>query len=220
MSIVYLYGFASGPQSNKAQFFKEKFSSLGVHFDIFDYVPNEESFSNLKTSSLLKNLHSYLKLNYANEEIILFGSSFGAFLSVWYVTKHPERIKKLILIAPGLRFSASFISETHGINSSFWKKQGSINIFHYRYNREIPLNCTFYEDLVENPPPDFDKLEIPIPILILHGNSDNVVPIAWSKQFIDYNRQVILHVLNGNHQLFDQKDTMWDLVKDFLNLSS
>ncbi len=220
MSIVYLYGFASGPQSNKAQFFKEKFSSLDVHFDIFDYIPNEESFINLKTSSLLKSLHSYLELNYANEEIILFGSSFGALLSVWYVTKHPERIKKLILMAPGLRFSASYISEKHGINSSIWKKQGSINIFHYRYNREIPLNYTFYEDLVENPPPDFDKLEIPIPILILHGNSDNVVPIAWSKQFVNHNRQVLLHVLNGNHQLLDQKDTMWDLVKDFLNLSS
>ncbi|MFX1283863.1 MAG: YqiA/YcfP family alpha/beta fold hydrolase [Promethearchaeota archaeon] len=219
MHILYLYGFASGPQSNKAQFFKEKFNSLDVPFDIFDYIPNRESFSNLKTSKLLENLHSYIELNYTKEtDIVLFGSSFGAFLSVWYTSKHPERVQNLILIAPALRFSAHLICETHGINPSLWEKQGLINVFHYRYNGEIPLKYTFYEDLVENPLPDFDKVGISIPILILHGKSDNVVPIIGSKQFADSNRQVTLHELNGDHQLLDQKDAMWDLVKDFLGI--
>lgn len=218
MIILYLYGFASGPQSDKAQFFKNKFTSLGVTFDIFDYIPDEESFRNLTTSLLLENLHSYIELNYPKEHIILFGSSFGGFLLTWYVSRHPERIRKLILMAPALRFSVSSVCKIHGITPSLWKKQGFVLVSHYRYNREIPLNYTFYEDLLTNPPPDFKNVEIPIPTLILHGKSDEVVPVAWSQTFADLNQQVLLYTLEGNHQLLDQKEIMWELVKEFLGI--
>ncbi len=218
MIILYLYGFASGPQSDKAQFFKNKFTSLGVTFDIFDYIPDEESFRNLTTSLLLENLHSYIGLNYPKEHLFLFGSSFGGFLLTWYASRHPERIRKLILMAPALRFSASSVCKIHGITPSLWKKQGFVLVSHYRYNREIPLNYTFYEDLLTNSPPDFINVEISIPTLILHGKSDEVVPVAWSQTFADLNQQVLLYTLDGNHQLLDQKEIMWELVKEFLGI--
>jgi len=54
MKLLYFYGFSSGPQSNKAQFFKNKFSGLkpSIEFQIVDYIPNRESFTNLRTSKL------------------------------------------------------------------------------------------------------------------------------------------------------------------------
>ena len=219
MRILYLYGFASGPGSDKAQFFKNKFSSLNVLFDIFDYIPDKESFKNLKTSLLLENLHSYIGLNYPKDDLILFGSSFGGFLLAWYANRHPEKkIRKLILMAPALGFSASRILKILEITPSIWKEQGFVPVFHYRYNREIPLAYSFYEDLSTNPPPNFEKMITPIPTLILHGTFDEVVPLSWSQQFADNNQQVTLHVLNGDHQLLDQKEIMWEIVKVFLNV--
>ncbi|MHA2247677.1 MAG: YqiA/YcfP family alpha/beta fold hydrolase [Candidatus Hodarchaeales archaeon] len=218
MRILYLYGFASGPESDKTQFFENKFSSLSVPFDIFDYIPDKESFKNLRTSKLLENLHSYIRLNYHEDDLILFGSSFGGFLLAYYANRHPEKIRKLILIAPALGFSASRILKILKITPSIWKEQGFVPVFHYRYNQEIPLSYSFYEDLATIPPPNFEKMITPIPTLILHGMFDEVVPLLWSQQFADNNQQVTLHELNGDHQLLDQKEKMWEIVKVFLNI--
>ncbi|MFX0015365.1 MAG: alpha/beta hydrolase [Promethearchaeota archaeon] len=216
-SVLYLYGFASGPQSCKAQFFKEKFSLLKIHFDIFDYIPNEEAFSNLRTSSLLDDLHSYIQANYENS-LILFGSSFGALISAWYASRYPKKIEKLILMAPALRFSTSFICQALGTDPSIWERKGYVNVSHYRYNKEVPLNFSFYEDLLENPLPNFWKEVFLQPILIFHGKFDEVVPLIWSQEFMEFNWNVTLHTLDGDHQLLNQKKIMWKLIKEFFNI--
>lgn len=218
MHIVYLYGFASGPQSNKAQFFKRKFAELDISFDIYDYIPNKDSFKNMKLSVLIKNLHLYIGRNYFGEEnLILFSSSFGGLISTWYTHLHPDKIKKMILMAPALGFSAQRIVKLLEIHPNTWKEQGYVPVFHYRYNQEIPLAYSFYNDLIANPPPEIEKLRINVPTLILHGRLDNIVPLSWSKQFIQINPESILQILNGDHQLLDQKDVIWTFVESFLN---
>ncbi len=69
--LLYLYGVASGPLSTKAQFFKKK-SIRKVEFDIYDYIPDQDSFTNLQTSSILKKLHSYIEMK-LHEGVILCG---------------------------------------------------------------------------------------------------------------------------------------------------
>ncbi|MFW9905309.1 MAG: alpha/beta fold hydrolase [Candidatus Thorarchaeota archaeon] len=218
LQIVYLYGFASGPHSNKAQFFKRIFSTATIPFDIYDYIPDKASFTNMKLSILTKNLHLYIEDEHPKEEeLILFGSSFGALISALYTFIHPDRIKKLILMAPALGFSAQRIVKLYNIPLIVWKKKGVIPIFHYRYDQEIPLDYSFYEDLVSHPPPDIEKLRIPIPTLILHGRFDEVVPLVWSRQYAEINPEATLHILNGDHQLLDQKEVMGEIIVDFLN---
>ncbi|MFX1516800.1 MAG: YqiA/YcfP family alpha/beta fold hydrolase [Promethearchaeota archaeon] len=218
MQIIYLYGFASGPLSNKAQFYKDKFSFSGIPFDIYDYVPDEDSFTNMKLSVLIDNLHTNIENNYSvEEELILFGSSFGALISTLFPFFHPNRIAKLILMAPALGFSAQRLVKIHNIPLGLWKKKGNIPVFHFRYEQEIPLGYSFYEDLLNNPPPKIKKLRIDVPTLILHGKFDDVVPLSWSQQFVEINPKATLHILDGNHQLLDQKEVMWKLVEEFLN---
>ncbi len=36
MSLIYLHGFASGPMSKKAQFFRRRFEEIGVEMQIPD----------------------------------------------------------------------------------------------------------------------------------------------------------------------------------------
>ena len=218
LQIIYLYGFASGPHSNKAQFFKRKFSTSAIPFDIYDYIPDKTSFQNMKLSILTRNLDSYIKENHPKEEeLILFGSSFGALISTLYTFLHPDRIRKLILMAPALGFSAQIMVKLHNTPLTHWKEKGVIPVFHYRYDQEIPLAYSFYEDLVNHPPPDIEKLRIPIPTLILHGKFDDVVPLIWSQQYAKINPEATLHILNGDHQLLDQKGVMWKIIIDFLN---
>ena len=150
--------------------------------------------------------------------MILFGSSFGGFLLTWYTCEHPEKIKKLILMAPALKFSSASIIAILEIDPMTWKARGHIPVFHYRHNKEIPLAYSFYEDISANPPPNFNKMNISIPTLILHGKYDEVVPLSWSQEFAVINQNVNLHPLNGDHQLLDQKQIMWELIRKFLKI--
>lgn len=217
MEIVYLYGFASGPQSDKAQFFKDKFTELNVSFDIYDYIPNRESFTHLKISILLENLNSHINKKYSGKKVILFGSSFGGLISAWYTFLHIENVSRLILMAPALRFSAPTISKVLETTPSQWKKRGFVPIFHFRYNREVPLAYSFYEDLLANPPPDFKDRTFSIPTLIFHGKFDETVPVEWSQKLQSIHN-VIFHSLNSDHQLLDQKSIIWGIIREFLQI--
>ncbi len=212
--VLYLYGFASGPLSTKAQFFKKKFPK-NVEFEIYDYNPDQESFTNMKCSSLLKDLHAYLEKSYS-KGVILFGSSFGGLLSIWYASQHPDNVNRLILMAPTLRFSAPTIAKL--LDPSDWKIEGFTNIMHYRYNKMVPLAYSFYQDILDNPPPDFCSLDINIPILIFHGKFDDIVPILWSREFAKANQSVILHELKDDHQFTKEKEQIWRSTKKFLGL--
>jgi hypothetical protein len=218
MQIVYLYGFASGPFSDKAQFFKKKFTSVGSRFQIFDYLPNIHEFSNMKISQLHKNLHKYLKKHFRNEKVTLFGSSFGGLLAAMYAHLHPEKVNQLILIAPALHFTPEFITQTLSTSLSKWKVNRETLVDHYRFNERIPLEFSFIQDLKENPVPTFSATEFPVQTLIFHGNHDETVPPTWSVDFAHSNPKVKAHILNGDHQLLDQKERIWDEIRSELEI--
>ncbi|MFX0173046.1 MAG: YqiA/YcfP family alpha/beta fold hydrolase [Candidatus Hodarchaeota archaeon] len=220
MKILYLYGFASGPQSNKAQFFKKKFSNLigSIDFEIYDYIPDKKSFTNMKTSVLLENLKLYIQKHYQGN-FILFGSSFGALLALWFANLQIQQnnVSKLILMAPALRFNADSLLKILNVTAEEWEEQGSVLIDHYRYGEEVPLKFGFFIDLKAKPPPSFQKVDISAPILILHAKNDEVCPVEWSMRFAKTQRMVQLQILDGDHQLLNQKDIMWKHIKKFLD---
>lgn len=219
MKLLYFYGFASGPQSNKAQFFYHKFSSLKstIEFQIVDYIPDRESFINLRTSELLKKLNTLIE-NIKTDYLVLFGSSFGAFIALWLATLYSTRVKKLILMAPALEFSANSIIDILDVTEAGWKSREKIFIDHFRFNDKIPLKFSFFDDLKINPPPNFSEVGLPIPILILHGRYDDVCPVVWSQRYAEKNPNVKLHILNSDHQLLDQREKMWLIIKKFLKI--
>jgi pimeloyl-ACP methyl ester carboxylesterase len=216
LHLLYFYGFASGPLSNKAQFFKGKFHTTTIHFHIIDYIPNQEAFTQLRVSNVMKDIQDLIERKHAKDKVILFGSSFGAMIASWLAFKFPEKVNKLILIAPALYFTANFIANTLGTTPSKWKTNNSVLIDHYRFNRAIPLNYTFYSDLNANPIPIFPQKNFPIPTIILHGVNDEVVPIKWSENFAKENPNVNLFPFEGDHQLLEYKEEMWTKIKEFL----
>ena len=216
MKVLYLYGFASGPISDKAQFFKKKFQQLGISFQIFDYIPTSQAFSSMRCSNLVYNLRKKVE-SYEPEQLVLMGSSFGAFIVLWGASLFPKKVKKLILIAPAINFSANFIVTTLGTSKSQWMKNKTTSVEHYRFKGNIPLNYSFYTDLVTNAPPDFSRISFKIPTIIFHGINDDVVPILWSNDFSKLHSSVKMYPLEGDHQLLNQKEKMWELIESSLS---
>ena len=90
MRVVYLHGFASGPRSSKAQFFRSKLSERGVDVEIPRLDGGD--FEHLTISSQLR----IVKDAVAGRPCVLFGSSLGGYLAALYAAEHPE-VQKLIL---------------------------------------------------------------------------------------------------------------------------
>ena len=216
MKIIYLYGFASGPLTDKVQYFKKKFTSKGVAFQIYDYQPNAEYFSGMRVSDIIKKLHEYILTNFPEEKVTLFGSSFGGLLVTLYSHLHPEKVEPLFLIAPALRFTAEFISQTLETSFETWEKEGETLVEHSRFGGRIPLKYSFLQDLQNNPVPEFSSKDFQVKTRIFHGDNDEVVPSSWSRDFAHSNPNVIAYILDGDHQLLDQKVKMWSLIKSEL----
>ena len=212
MPIVYLYVFASGPDSDKAQFFKRKFESANQIFHIYDYILSPHEFRDMKLSELQSNLHKYLLTNFPNEKVILMGSSFGGLLVTWYAHLHPEKIDQLILIAPALQFSAEFITETLDTSFQEWELKGETEVEHYRFGGSIPLNYSFIKDIKQNPIPTFSRDDFPVSTIIFHGENDQVVPHSWSISLAHANPRVDTYIMKGDHQLLNHRINMWNEI--------
>jgi pimeloyl-ACP methyl ester carboxylesterase len=203
--IIYLHGFASGPQSKKAQLFRERFAALGSQVDIPDLA--EGDFENLTISGQLRVIERIA----GGRPAILIGSSLGGYLAALYASLHPETAR-LVLLAPAFGFTRLWPQSLGAKTMEEWKRTGSRPVFHYGEGRERRLNYKIVEDGRQYPDfPDFHQ-----PALIFHGAGDTVVPIALSEQFASGHPNVRLHAMDSDHELMSAVEEILRVSVEFL----
>lgn len=202
--IVYLHGFASGPSSKKAAYFREHLRAHGVELQIPDLA--EGDFERLTITGQLAVLEKLAQ----GREISLIGSSMGGYLAALYASKHP--VRKLALLAPAFGFARRW-RETLGPNQTKqWQRTGFIELYHYGDRRQRRLGYQLLDDALRYPDyPDFSQ-----PALIFHGRRDTVVPYAYSVAFAASHPNAKLFPLDSDHELIDALDTIWADTRGFL----
>ncbi len=205
MRIVYLHGFASGPQSSKAQFFRARFEELGVPFQIPQL--DEGNFETLTVTRQLRVIEAAVR----EDRVVLMGSSLGGYLAAAYAARH-ENIEKLVLLAPAFQFPSRWRARFEGEEMAEWKRRGSKPFYHYAFKAEEPLGYQFVEDAAQyEDEPDFRQ-----PALILHGTRDDVVPPQVTVQFAASHVNATVHLLESGHELTDVMDKLWNETATFL----
>lgn len=208
MRIVYLHGFASSPQSSKAQFFKRKFDERSIPFE----APrlDEGDFERLTITSQLKVVERAV----AGSPAVLMGSSLGGYLAALFAARHPGEVERMVLLAPAFQFPTRWRARFSPEDIERWKRQGSIPFFHYGSQSEQPLGYAFLEDADQyEDVPDFAQ-----PALILHGLEDPVVPPGISRDFAAGRPHVHLQLFPSGHELTDALDDLWNETSRFLDL--
>jgi len=205
--IVYLHGFASSPQSGKAQFFARRFAEHGIATEIPEL--DQGDFCSLTITGQL----SVIEKTVAKKPTVLMGSSLGGYLAALFASTHPL-VEKLILMAPALRFPTRWKERYPAEEMARWKRDGVYPIFHYGYGRQIPLGYRFVEDSQRY----IGEPEFTQPALILHGVNDPVVPVEVSKDFASMHAHVTLRLFDSGHELTDVLEPMWSEVSAFLGL--
>jgi len=202
--IVYLHGFASSPNSGKAQFFRRKFAAAGVPMEIPQL--DEGNFEGLTISGQLKVIERAV----GGKPAILMGSSLGGYLAALYAARHPA-IERLVLLAPAFQFPRRWRER---YSAEDWKRDGFMPVFHYGDGRERRLGYQFVEDSARyEDEPLFSQ-----PALILHGVHDPVVPAAISSAYAGLHSNVKLVLMESGHELTDVLDPMWTQIAGFLSV--
>src|SRR5260370_38807814 len=98
MNLIYLHGVASGPMSNKAQFFRRRFEEIGIKMQIPDL--SEGHFETLTISGQLRAIERIA----GGADVRLIGSSMGGYLAALYAARRPE-VSRVVLLAPAFGFA-------------------------------------------------------------------------------------------------------------------
>jgi pimeloyl-ACP methyl ester carboxylesterase len=205
MRYLYFHGFASGPLSRKAQFFREKLAAEGISLEI--PALDEDDFERLTITSQIELIGRML----AGEPAVLIGSSMGGYLAALYASEHSE-IERMVLLAPAFGFGARW-AETFGADKvAEWRERGHAEVYHYASKGMQRLGAGLLDDSLRHPgyPPCTQ------PALIFHGVLDPVVPIAAAEEWGRQNRNSRVVPLDSGHELTDVLETIWERSRTFL----
>jgi len=203
--ILYLHGFASGPSSSKARYFRDRLERAGAQVEVPDL--SAADFEHLTLSGQLAIIERLAD----GQPVRLMGSSMGGYLAALYAARHPE-VERVVLLAPAFRFAKRWNEHLGPEKMEAWRTTGSLEVFHYALGGNRPLSYRIMEDAPAYEDfPDFRQ-----PCLIFHGELDEVVPADYSHQFAATHPNVNLRVLHSGHELLDVIDLMADLIVQFL----
>jgi pimeloyl-ACP methyl ester carboxylesterase len=208
-TIVLLHGFASSGQSTKAQYLREKLASVpGVSFDAFDFNPTPRDFEYLTITGMIGRLRQYV-LDRHRGLLNLIASSLGGLVALHYARRYGG-VERALLLAPAVAYMER---EYSAKEMEQWRDAGTLPFHHYGFDQELPLRYDFHQDGLRYRQP------VPpvMPVMIVHGRQDEVVPVEYSRQYaVDYPDRLQLIEVDSVHTLYDQLPFIWDKVRSFL----
>ncbi len=206
MRVIYLHGFASGPASRKARFFREHLTQAGIDVVTPDLARGD--FENLTITGQLEVLGQAM----GHKPATLVGSSMGGFLAALYAARNAGLVQKLVLLAPAFGFAARWPAVVGEAGMKHWMTTGRLPLFHYAEGGMRDLGLAMYHDSQQwEAEPDLRQ-----PAMIFHGVNDTVVPIEASRTFAATPQNARLIELQSDHELTDVLPEIWEQCQDFL----
>jgi pimeloyl-ACP methyl ester carboxylesterase len=203
--VLYLHGFASGPTSTKACYFRSALEAAGARVEVPDLATGD--FEHLTLTSQLAILETLA----ANSPVALVGSSMGGYLAALYAASHPE-VSRLVLLAPAFCFVQRWRERLGDAEIEQWRQTNKLSVYHYSDKANRNLSFDLIPDAEQYPPfPDFHQ-----PALIFQGRRDDIVPPHYAEQFAATHPNAKLEILDSGHDLLDQLDHMAARVVPFL----
>ena len=210
MQYIYLHGFASSPQSYKAQYLKGCFANLGINLEILDL--NQGDFSNLTLTRQIQQTVAAFKNT--DTPITLIGSSFGGLTAVWVGEKYPQ-VQRLILLAPAFDFLSHWLPKLGTAQVKQWQDSGYLSVYHYGEDELLPLSYDFVLDAEKY---HQDLLTRNIPTLIIHGTQDETIPVTASIKYAKNRDNVKLITPNSDHSLSEEMESIWQEIQLFYSI--
>lgn len=213
--VVICHGF-SGTKTNRRNIrlarILEKNGIAGFRFDFEGCGDSEGNFETItirkEISDLATALNFILKQgNIDKNKVALIGHSLGAVIAALYVVKSKFPAKTLVFWAPAFDQKSALPIWLTPKDFKKWKRQG------YLIRKEDKIGINY---LKENQDKDYSSVlaNIKTPILIIHGQKDETVPIKFSKKLAEEHKNVKLVIYPKADHKFEDYYIQQKLVRE------
>lgn len=205
--LFYLHGFASSPESGKADYLRARLAPLGLPLHAPDF--NAPDFSMLTVSRMLGQVKEAVAA-LPPGPVGLVGSSLGGFVAIHaaasQATDAAHPIARLVLLAPAVDFASGREDWLTAAELEAWRTTGWREVFHHALGRAFPLHYGFYADGRE-----FDAFaaRFDVPALVFQGDQDAVVNPKRVREWAAPRANVRVRMLPDDHRLQAHLDTIW-----------
>lgn len=210
--VLGVHGFAGSKDDTIQRDLAEEmalFGAVAIRFDFPAHGENPEKELTLRGCvETLVAVARFAREEYPEvPDLCLFATGFGAYVTLVALPellKLPGRVK-LVLQTPSVRMDKTLLAMMGLTSQTLWAMD--------RYTLPTPRKLTvayrFYEEVAAHSA----MAEVPIPMLILHGQSDAYVAPEDLRMFCDLNDRAELVILPGvSHQFLEPG--AWDMVVD------
>jgi pimeloyl-ACP methyl ester carboxylesterase len=215
LTVLYLHGFGSRQDGEKATYFRERATAEGWAFCSFDFRGHGDSEGELRDLTLTRNLEDVAAVrawlrDRGQARVALFGSSMGGATALWHAAREPEGLVAAALVAPAVGMAAGMERWAGPERLERWERDGVV-----RYASEVvesDLRWELMEDLRR-----FDLGELAAalrtPTLIFQGQRDTSVDWHDVATFAAHTAPGVVELRlysDGDHRLTDRKGKLWD----------
>lgn len=218
---VFVHGFASNRQGEKATFFSGRFQSVGWHFlslDMRGHGDSSGGMEGLTLSRCIADLSAaldWLPKDFAPP--LLIPSSMGGAVAAWYHLLNPGRVGAMACIAPSFSFPHQLKSDLPEEEMEAWRKSGLRRIQNEWL--DVQVGYELMQD-AEGYDPERLIAGYDAPTLIFHGMQDDAVPWRSSQRFVEECPCTTLDLLlikEGDHRLTEYKTYMFETMLAWIN---
>ncbi len=207
--IVFLPGFMSDLEGKKPRSFLNFAKKNKLGFLALEYSGHGKSsgkFSNGNISKWTKDTTLMINKIVKKNDIILIGSSMGAWISLNQFKFFKNKIKGFLGIGSAPEFLEKLMWNKFSKKmKTDIKKKGIINLKHGDY--EYPITYQLIKDGRKNKVLD-KKINYNINVTMVHGNKDKSVPLVYSKKILKIfksKKKKLVIIKNGDHSLSSPK---------------
>ncbi|ULT88327.1 hypothetical protein L5515_007338 [Caenorhabditis briggsae] len=165
------------------------------------------------------------RINANNEKWILMATSGACHPALNIAKQHKEKVSGLFLMCPGTGLDMSFVDTIQPGALKYLMKTGSIKYPPSKHGHPALLNIECLQDFLKtsicNSPEK--TIDITCPVLIVHGEDDNIVPIENSNKLMQriastckdfYRIPGVDHYFDLDEQVLKRLEKLMDTIRD------
>lgn len=210
--IIGVHGFGGDMESSVIAGLAERMTEHGFAVVAFNFpghgTSNADGYFNVSRCRLdLQTVFEFAQRKYENIQTkAIFATSFGGYITLLSINNFPDNTK-IILRAPAVNMSEVFervVSEVIPVEE--YLKKGSITL---GFERKTEVSADFYRELKTN---SVFTSTINRPMLVIHGDCDNLVLPEEIKCFCERNPQAQLKIIKGADHRFKENGALKQII--------
>jgi pimeloyl-ACP methyl ester carboxylesterase len=216
---LWLPGLGSDRRGEKALLLARRLPGTGRRFLSMDFQGHGDSggdFAGVTVSRHVRDLEVVRRALCGSGRPVLIGSSIGGLTAAVAAARDPEAARALVLIAPAFGLARRMEAQLGPEGVERWRRNGRLE--GWSDYLDAPLGWSFLED-ARRVDDDAVAAAIEVPVLLVHGVEDDVVPVAESDRFRARTRAPVeyLRLEGGTHRLEHHRELLADAVVRFLD---